>query len=224
VRKQVSPLYKSNRVKEAKPLFWQDATNLLKLFDLLGIEIYSAHSGYEGDDCIGSLVKTLQNEQVDDFKISIMSGDTDFAQLITQDGRVAVRRLLPKKIETMDYEGCLTLYGVPPSRVTDFKALAGDGADMILGVKGCGRKTAQRYISAHGSALQAATVECSLQPYKEQILRDLQLATIVCDLPMQKREAELRSLDAAKLFLEQLECPSLLKQISELYALSLFHS
>ena len=51
-----------------------------------------------------------------------------------------------KKVREVDIDGVLDIFGVYPSEVAYYKALAGDASDNIAGIKGVGAKTAAKII------------------------------------------------------------------------------
>lgn len=216
-RIDISPKYKSNRQHTHREGFGEDLRNLVQLFRLLGMPIYEVAS-YEADDIVGTLSVRLDSQG---YSVAILSGDTDFAQLVTLDNSVVMRRLLPMKVETFGYEECLKKFGVEPCQVPSFKALAGDAADCIEGVPGVGAKTAQRYLERYLTVQGALQNEPKLQPFADGIQRDYSLALIDVSVPLdfsliENRAPDYSDLQGALELLERLECKSLVNKINKL--------
>lgn len=119
-----------------------------QVFEAFGVPIYSA-PGFEADDCIGTIVHTLQDRH--DIEIVIATGDMDTLQLV-RDG-VSVFTLRKGITDTIlyDTDRVKERYGFGPEHVIDYKALRGDPSDNIPGIKGIGEKTATEIIESFGS-------------------------------------------------------------------------
>lgn len=100
--------------------------------------------GYEADDVIGTLAHRALEAGME---VVIVSGDKDFAQLITDDVRMfdSIRDVV------YDPELVRKRWGVVPHHFVDLLALAGDPADDTPGVPGIGPKGAARLLADHGS-------------------------------------------------------------------------
>src|SRR5688500_18236048 len=142
---------------------------------------------FEADDVLGTLaVKACAAG----FDFAIVTGDTDFYQLVCNGLRV----FNPKDEGTwFDAEGVVSKFGVRPDQVVDILALMGDSIDNIKGVPGIGEKGARELIAAHGSleALLAAAPTLPQKRYREaltQLADDARasrvLATIRTDVPI----------------------------------------
>lgn len=100
--------------------------------------------GVEADDVIGTLA---ERASAAGRRTLISTGDKDLAQLV--DERVTLINTMNN--ETLDAEGVLGKFGVPPERIVDYLALVGDKSDNIPGVPGVGPKTAAKWLAEHGS-------------------------------------------------------------------------
>src|SRR5262249_48123945 len=78
---------------------------------------------------------------------TILSSDKDLMQLIV-DGQIEL--LDPVKSKPIRSAEVLEKFGVPPAKVIDVQALAGDSTDNVPGVPGIGVKTAAELILAFG--------------------------------------------------------------------------
>src|ERR1043165_3325348 len=108
-------------------------------FDLPCLE----QAGFEADDLIATYVRETSDRGG---TATIVSSDKDLMQLVTE--RVVMydtmkdRRIgIPEVIEK---------FGVPPEKVVEVQALAGDSTDNVPGVPGIGVKTAAQLIVEYG--------------------------------------------------------------------------
>ena len=91
--------------------------------------------GVEADDVIGTLsVEAAANARA----VVISTGDKDMAQLVNDH----VTLINTMNNTTMDHDGVVEKFGVPPKLIIDLLALMGDKVDNIPGVAGVGEKTA----------------------------------------------------------------------------------
>ncbi|GIG57174.1 hypothetical protein Lfu02_15460 [Longispora fulva] len=138
-RKEEHPGYKASRPTDEASLlpltFLPDVYRGLDAHGIARVELDHA----EADDVIATLVHATPAPR----QVIIMSGDRDYYQLITTDGRVRV--LNPRFRDgqrLVDEAAVLERHGVTPAQWADFRALMGDPADEIPGVHGIGAKTA----------------------------------------------------------------------------------
>lgn len=141
-RNNIYPEYKANRDAPPEDLIPQfplvrDAT---RAFDIPAIEL----AGYEADDLIAAYAKCAQEKGK---KVVIVSSDKDLMQLVNDN----VRMLDPMKNKWIGRAEVIEKFGVPPEKVVDVQALAGDSTDNIPGVPGIGIKTAAQLIEEYGS-------------------------------------------------------------------------
>jgi len=147
--------------------------------------------GYEADDVIGTVAEKLK----DSFDlIYILTGDRDLLQLSNEKTSV----IAPKKGVSDFYlftpKNVYEKYGVSPSLIPDFKALAGDSSDNYNTAKGIGPKTASKLLSQFGSVSQLLNNtnnisnekhKTILNEHKDQILLFKKIATIVKDVEIE---------------------------------------
>lgn len=165
--------------------------------------------GVEADDVIGTLASQAKAAQQN---VIISTGDKDMAQLVN--GRVTLINTMNNT--TLDSEGVLEKFGVPPKHIIDLLALMGDTSDNIPGVPGVGEKTATALVAGLGSVEDiyanldkvaelsfrgAKTMGAKLAEHKELAEISKTLATIACDLELGVTLAEVSSTepDNAKL-------------------------
>ncbi|HKT95077.1 MAG TPA: DNA polymerase I [Paraburkholderia sp.] len=136
------PEYKANRPSMPEPLAAQiepihEAVRALG-WPLLMIE------GVEADDVIGTLACQAEKHGM---KVIVSTGDKDLAQLVTDH----VTLINTMTNETLDREGVIAKFGVPPERIVDYLSLIGDTVDNVPGVNKCGPKTAVKWLAQYGT-------------------------------------------------------------------------
>ncbi|MBE9533940.1 MAG: DNA polymerase I, partial [Proteobacteria bacterium] len=154
--------------------------------------------------------------------VVMISGDKDLLQLVSP----KVHMWDSMKHEVFGPAEVEKRFGVPASQVVEVMGLAGDSSDNIPGVPGIGPKTAQRLIKEFGSienllsALDKVSKEKErkrLETHAEQAIMSLALATIKCDVPLEKdwQEFELREADLGDLInlYRELEFKKLLQEL-----------
>jgi DNA polymerase I len=141
-RHAVYPEYKANRLKIPEDLAAQIPV-VDEMIDALGVRRLSV-AGAEADDIIGTLSRRAEERGMD---VVIVSSDKDLYQLVSP--RVKVRDGL--KEHTVGEAQVEEVFGVPPGKVADLLALAGDPSDNVPGVPGIGEKTASELIREFGS-------------------------------------------------------------------------
>ena len=98
--------------------------------------------GVEADDVIGTLAAEAEQRGM---KVLISTGDKDLAQLVSD--RVTLVNTMTN--ETLDRDGVIAKFGVPPERIVDYLALIGDTVDNVPGVEKCGPKTAVKWLTQY---------------------------------------------------------------------------
>ncbi len=185
-RVKIYPEYKANRAEAPEDLKKQ-IPYIKKLISALGIPLVE-REGYEADDVIGSLAVLGQKR---DFKVVIVSGDKDFAQLVSP----LVSLYDPMKEMEYDSAGVQEKWGVHPEQMTDYLAIVGDSSDNIPGVFGIGPKGAQKLLSEYGdldriyenlSRVKNKKTREKLEKSRESAFLSKKLACIVTDVKMEK--------------------------------------
>ncbi|WAW08954.1 DNA polymerase I [Oxalobacter vibrioformis] len=141
-RDELYPEYKANRTSMPDDLVSQVAP-IHDAISLLGWPILSVE-GIEADDVIGTLAKKARNEG---FETIIATADKDMAQLVG-DGVTLVNTM---SNETLDREGVVEKFGIPPESIIDYLSLIGDTSDNIPGVAKVGPKTALKWLTQYGT-------------------------------------------------------------------------
>src|SRR5438309_6344513 len=144
-RNKLYPDYKAHRTAAPDDLIPQFALirEAVRAFDLPCLE----QVGYEADDLIATYVRQACERGA---TATIVSSDKDLMQLVTdcvtmydtmKDRRIGVAEVIER-------------FGVPPERVVEVQALAGDSTDNVPGVPGIGVKTAAQLIVEYGDLEQ----------------------------------------------------------------------
>lgn len=137
--------YKAGRQKTDDSLVSQ-IKEAYALCEALSIPVYK-EEGFEADDLLGTLSEQLKGE----FDVVIASGDMDTFQLI--DGKRVQVYTLKKANESVlfDEAAVVARFSFGPHAIPDYKGLAGDTSDNIIGIKGIGEKTATEMIKKYGT-------------------------------------------------------------------------
>ncbi len=140
--------YKANRPPMPDDLAWQ-IPKVMAVCEGYGIPVYKI-KGFEADDIIGTLARQAAAAG---FEVIIVSADKDLLQLVSDHIKVfdpgsKGKRPRPEKMYAVaDVEETL---GIPPDKVIELKALAGDSSDNVPGVPGIGPKTALALMNKYG--------------------------------------------------------------------------
>lgn len=184
-RKELYPEYKANRAAMPEDLVPQIPLikDVVRAFNLPVLEM----PGYEADDIIATLARRYAAQ---DYAITVVTGDKDLMQIV--DERICLLDTMKNKVSRRDE--VIERFGVPPEKVLDVLALAGDSSDNIPGVPGIGEKTASGLIAEFGS-LEELLVNIdkvkgpkrreNLTNYADQARLSQRLADLVYDLEVE---------------------------------------
>jgi DNA polymerase I len=141
-RNDIYPLYKANRPDPPEDLIPQfplvrDAT---RAFGVSCVE----EPGFEADDLIATYARLAREAGA---RVTIVSSDKDLMQLVIDGSVELLDTMKNKRIASAEV---MERFGVPPSKVVEVQALAGDSTDNVPGVRGIGVKTAAELINAYG--------------------------------------------------------------------------
>jgi DNA polymerase-1 len=223
-RLEIAPDYKANRPPTPEDLKAQ-VPLIKELVEAFGWPIF-LKQGFEADDIIADIAVRFKN-----FKVNIISGDKDLAQLI--DDRVVM--LVPDHkgggLEIRDKGKVLEKFSVSPEQIIDYLALIGDSSDNIPGVSGVGPKTAAKLIQQFGSIdeliarsneIDNEKLRLKIADAKELLKKNQDLIRLATDIP----EGEWQNLEAIKRnppdwnkireIAERLELKSIVKEIDEI--------
>ncbi|MCU0953107.1 MAG: DNA polymerase I [Hyphomicrobium sp.] len=140
-RNQIYDQYKANRPPPPEELVPQFPLirDAVRAFNVPCVE----QDGYEADDLIATYARDVVERGGD---VTIVSSDKDLMQLV-RPGVVMFDGMKGKKIGR---DEVLEKFGVPPDKVIEVQALAGDSTDNVPGVPGIGLKTAAELINSYG--------------------------------------------------------------------------
>ncbi len=141
-RNKLYDKYKANRPPAPEDLIPQfplvrDAT---RAFGIACVE----QKNFEADDLIATYARLAREAGA---RCTIVSSDKDLMQLVI-DGKVELLDTMKNK--RIGSAEVMEKFGVPPSKVIEVQALAGDSADNVPGVRGIGVKTAAELINLYG--------------------------------------------------------------------------
>ena len=182
--------YKANRPPMPQDLRSQ-IEPLYKIVEAMGLPMLVV-DGVEADDVIGTLARQASQKKMNTL---ISTGDKDMAQLV--DDHVTLMDTM--KDVFLDRDGVVEKFGLPPERIIDYLALMGDKSDNIPGVPNVGPKTAVKWLNQYGSLDGVKThadeikgkVGDNLRANLELLPLSYELATIKCDVKLDKKPAEL---------------------------------
>jgi DNA polymerase-1 len=192
--------YKANRPPMPDELRSQIEPAIAAI-EALGIVVLR-QPGVEADDVIGTLASLARaaGEQT-----IISTPDKDMTQLV--DELVVIMNSMDEPL--LNAAGVEKKFGVPPARIVDFLTLVGDNSDNIPGIPGVGPKTAQKWLSEHGSVdaliAHADAIGGKVGDRLRESLGSLplyrELVTIKCDvdLPLGIENLERGPVDPARL-------------------------
>jgi 5'-3' exonuclease len=142
-RNDMWPSYKSSAGMDAAVL--HQFGPLEEAISALGVHLW-AMTSLEADDALASAASVAAlDPRVT--QVQIMTPDKDLAQCVTGSRVVQVDR---RKRQTIDFDGVVAKFGVPPASIPDWLALVGDSADGFPGLPGWGAKTAAAVLSVYG--------------------------------------------------------------------------
>ncbi len=185
-RSQMSEDYKANRKKTPEELVSQ-IQPIKDLSAFLGFNVYCI-PGIEADDVVGSIAKQLSNNNI---HVEVFSSDRDLLQLVDENINVNLLKSGTQDIQTNTIDNFGSINdGLKPYQIIEYKALAGDNSDNIVGVPGIGSKTAINLIQEFDTVeniynnlenVKSKSVKEKLSNNKESAFASKKLATILID-------------------------------------------
>lgn len=230
-RKELYPAYKGNRPPPPEELIPQFPLmrEAVKAFGLIPVE----QIRYEADDLIATYADEAVKAGAD---VLIVSADKDLMQVVgpkvamydPASGESGGRGARPER--RIGYDEVVEYFGVPPEKVTDVQALAGDSTDNVPGVPGIGIKTASTLIKDYGDleTLLKSAPEIKQQKRRESLIENAeaariskQLVTLVRDVPLEVplEDLALHQPDGRQLvaFLKAMEFTTITRRVAEAY-------
>jgi DNA polymerase-1 len=218
-RNDFYPEYKAHRPDPPEDLVpqFEMIREATRAFNLPCIQM----DNYEADDIIATYARRAAAAGIE---VTIISSDKDLMQLVG-DG---IAMMDPMKNQPIGPEEVVAKFGVPPDKVIEVQALAGDSVDNVPGVPGIGVKTAAQLIAdygdletllAHAEEIKQPKRRQNLIEFAEQARISRRLVTLKDDVPVEedladfaKREFEAEALRA---FLEHYEFRSILARLAD---------
>ncbi|QOZ29111.1 DNA polymerase I [Bradyrhizobium sp. CCBAU 51753] len=170
-RNKLYPDYKAHRPPAPDDLIPQFALirEAVRAFDLPCLE----QIGFEADDLIATYARQASERGA---TTTIVSSDKDLMQLVT-DKVVMFDTMKDRRIGR---DEVIEKFGVPPEKVVEVQALAGDSTDNVPGVPGIGVKTAAQLIIEYGDLEQLLfrATEIKQPKRREALLENAEKARI----------------------------------------------
>ncbi len=140
-RNEIYPDYKAHRPPAPEDLVPQFGLirQATEAFNVACIE----QENYEADDLIATYATQAAAVGA---TVRIVSSDKDLMQLVTDE----VKLLDTMKDRAIGRDEVIEKFGVPPEKVVEVQALAGDSVDNVPGVPGIGVKTGAQLIEEYG--------------------------------------------------------------------------
>ena len=149
---------------------------------------------YEADDALAAAAR-IADADARVTQVVICTPDKDLAQCVKGTRVVQLNR---RTRVTLDHDGVVAKFGVPPVSIPDYLALVGDSADGYPGVRGWGAKSTAAVLAHYGpleaipahhrewqvNATSPASLALNLAAQREQAFLFRTLATLRDDLPL----------------------------------------
>jgi 5'-3' exonuclease len=149
---------------------------------------------FEADDALAAAAAAAAKDARVE-RIVICTPDKDLAQSVTGTRVVQLNR---RTQVTLDEQGIIQKFGVPPSSIPDYLALVGDSADGYPGLKGWGAKSSSAVLARFGhleaipkdcrewhvNVASAGALAATLSRDWENALLFRKLATLRTDIPL----------------------------------------
>ncbi|NPU13192.1 DNA polymerase I [Bradyrhizobium sp. 83002] len=218
-RNKIYADYKAHRPPAPDDLIPQFALirEAVRAFDLPCLE----QGGFEADDLIATYARLACERGA---TTTIVSSDKDLMQLVN-DCVTMYDTMKDRRIGTAEV---IEKFGVPPEKVVEVQALAGDSTDNVPGVPGIGIKTAAQLINDYGDLESLLTRAAEIkQPKRREALienaekarisRQLVLLDDKVDLEVPLDDLAVHEPDPRKLiaFLKAMEFSTLTRRVAE---------
>jgi DNA polymerase-1 len=170
-RNDFYPEYKAHRPPPPEDLIpqFEMIREATRAFNLPCIDM----DNYEADDIIATYARLAREAGVE---VTIVSSDKDLMQLVGD----RVTMLDPMKNREIGPDEVVEKFGVPPDKVVEVQALAGDSVDNVPGVPGIGVKTAAQLITEYGDleTLLARAGEIKQPKRRENLIENAEMARV----------------------------------------------
>jgi DNA polymerase-1 len=193
-RKEMYNDYKATRKKMPDELKDQ-IPYIIKLSKAAGFKVM-IEPGYEADDVIATITEKATNEGVETI---IFTLDKDLMQLIRD--KISILNMHTEGEEWINKEKVKEKFGIPVEKLSDFLSITGDSSDNIPGIKGIGKKTANKLLKQFNSLedifsnldrIKNTSIRNKLKGKKEEALLWKNLIKLKKDVPLEKNLNDLR--------------------------------
>ena len=166
---------------------WPLLPELMEAFGVVNL----VKPGYEADDILGTLAEEAKRQGIGSV---VVTGDRDAMQIVDDDIWVMSTGRGVTDVKIYTPAAVLERFGVTPAQIPDYIGLKGDTSDNIPGVPGIGEKTAAQLLQQFGSIdemytrldeVKSEKRRALLQEHEADARLSLQLATMVCDVPLE---------------------------------------
>jgi DNA polymerase-1 len=214
-RKKLNEEYKGNREKSSIEHYADMSLLLEDVLPTLGFNPVGV-KGWEADD----IIATISRKSPAYREVHILTVDSDLLQLVGNRVKVILFNSV-KKTKIYGIEEVVEKFGVFPSEVKYFKALAGDSSDNVAGIPKIGPKTAVKIIeesrpSEINPEFTGADKICLHPKVRDQagtFLANLRLVTLENDIPELKWFASSKPIPVhVEALFESLEFRQMLKR------------
>ncbi len=183
--------YKAQRPKAPDDLTVQ-IPYIRRIVEAFGIKVIEI-PGYEADDILATVAEQLRSRG---HEIFIVSGDKDILQVVNE----RIKMFDPMKNIVYDSSAVEERYGLPPGRIPELIALAGDTIDNIPGIKGIGEKIGLEVLNygrleeiiANPSLIKKERLRKLIEENLEILKLSYELAKIDRDVPISISSEELK--------------------------------
>ena len=166
---------------------------IIKIIEGFNIPVIGI-DGYEADDVIGTLAKKAEKQG---YTTYMMTPDKDFGQLVSENIFIYKPARLGNGVEIMGIAEVCKRWDIKRiDQVIDMLGLMGDKVDNIPGIPGVGEVTAVKLLKdfdnienilANTDKLKGKLKE-KVENNKNMAILSKQLATIICDVPVEFEE------------------------------------
>lgn len=166
-RKDIYTEYKANRVKTEKDVqaredYYEQKKEILKGLELLGVRQMWG-TNMEADDLAGILTNALKDKG----KVTVMTADKDWQQLVTGDNVVWHDSINNRWLTHKEF--CKTTGFIDAEQFIEGKCILGDAGDNIKGIHGVGPKAVEGIYQLYASF---ETFLHMFVTYPDQVMKD----------------------------------------------------
>lgn len=169
--------YKAGR-RQAPIEIFQQKDLITKILDVMNLKWYEK-VGDEADDLIATITNKYKNEN----EILIFSEDKDLLQLVDKNVRVIVKnknKTEKAKYRKISEDNFYSIFQYHPYQVIDYKGIAGDNSDNLIGIKGIGHKQAIDLLSKYQNLENIYANLDQLKPKQKELFTNNKCQAMMC--------------------------------------------